>query len=175
MSLLFRAFLLAVLCFGAASAAQTENKNDMNASEMIRLADAGDKKAQEMLAEAYLAGHHGLSVDYAKAYKYSSLAYAQKSSVAARNLGILYLYGWGVKQDYAEAMKLLSLASSNGDKKAPRYIGIIYEQGLGVKKDYALAVRYFSLGDERDDITSQYHLGKLYESGLGVKRDYKEG
>ncbi len=145
MSLLFRAFLLAVLCFGAASAAQTENKNDMNASEMIRLADAGDKKASRYIGIIYEQGL-GVKKDYALAVRYFSLGDERDDITSQYHLGKLYESGLGVKRDYKEAMRLYMKNASRIDHVTAdtlKAIGDLYVNGLGVPHDMNKAKSWY--------------------------------
>lgn len=45
-------------------------------------------------------------------------------------MGLIYLYGYGVKEDYYKALKLFTLAAEQGLADAQLHLGQIYFKGL---------------------------------------------
>jgi uncharacterized protein len=56
----------------------------------------------------------------------------QGSAEAQFEIGLLYNYGWGVKQDFAEAMKWFRKSADQGDPWAEQHLSEMYAEGLGV-------------------------------------------
>jgi TPR repeat protein len=62
---------------------------------------------------------------------------------AEYNLGLLYLYGYGVNHDDAESLKWFRMSADQGNADAMYYIGQAYTEGRGVKRDEAEARKWF--------------------------------
>ena len=59
------------------------------------------------------------------------------------NLGLLYMYGKGVKRDYAEARRLFEQGVALGEPSTMNSLGAIYNEGDGVPRDTRLARQWF--------------------------------
>ncbi len=85
--------------------------------EMLRLAQAGNARAQFNLGVMYYNGV-GVPQDYAEAAKWYKKAAEQGRSKAQNNLGHMYASGQGVPQDYIRAYLWWNLAAAQGDQHA---------------------------------------------------------
>ena len=90
------------------------------------------------------------------------------------NLGLMFVYGKGVKQDYAQAMKWHRLAADQGHAKAQLNLGVMYENGQGVLKDQNEAVKWYQSSANHGNIHAQNNLGALYQNGQGLTQDYAQ-
>jgi hypothetical protein len=71
---------------------------------------------------------------------------AEKGDVQAQGgLGLLYLYGNGVKQDYAEAAKWLLKAAEQGNSGAQLSLAMQYASGLGVEQNFIEGYKWFTI------------------------------
>ena len=91
---------------------------------------------------------------------------------SVRNLGLLYLRGWGVRADYDKAFELFEKAAEKGDTGAMAYLGQGYENGRGVSRDEDKAREWYEKAAAKDDGLGMVFLGLLYENGRGVPQDY---
>ncbi len=91
---------------------------------------------------------------------------------AMRNLGVLYVNGWGVAQDYAKAREWYEKAADKGDADAMRNLGVLYANGWGVAQDDAKAREWYEKATETGDASAMNKLGALYANGQGVAQDY---
>lgn len=64
----------------------------------------------------------------------NSLNIFQGNSIGQSGLGMMFLYGYGVKQEPQKALKLFALAAEQGSPDAQLHMGQMYYQGLGVKR-----------------------------------------
>ena len=112
------------------------------------LAQQGDAKAQEKLAEAYYWGQ-GVPRDYGQAMQWWYRAAVQGNAQAQSQLGYMYeqgdARGFGIRQDYWQAMYWYRRAAEQGNDYAQHSLGLMYENGMGVPRDYLLAYFWFSL------------------------------
>ena len=67
-------------------------------------------------------------------------------------LGMSYLYGYGVEKDYVQAFIYLQDAAIRNDGEAQLHLGKMYENGWGIKKDpwtaYSLYRRSYKMKTE---------------------------
>ena len=133
----------------------------------IARADAGDMRAQTLLALSYVRGE-GLPADATAAVRWSVAAAHAGQPVAQYLLGALYARGDGVMADPKRAFRYFSAAAEKGNLKAMHNLGIAYAQGIGTAKDEAKAAKWFTLAAERGYVDSAFDLAVMYERGLGV-------
>ncbi len=112
--------------------------------------------------------------NFIKAFYCCEQAAKQGSILAQTYLGMMYLFGQGIKKDYSKAVKLFKKAAKHGSPYAENLLGIIYERGFGVKKDYIKAIRWYRKSAGKGFAAAQYSMGVMYEFGRGVKRNYKK-
>jgi TPR repeat protein len=140
---------------------------------IIARADAGDIRAQTLLALSYVRGK-GLPADAIAAVRWSAAAAHAGQPVAQYLLGALYAHGDGVKADPKRAFRYFSVAAGKGNLKAMHNLGIAYAQGIGTAKDEAKAAQWFTLAAERGYVDSAFDLAVMYERGLGVGQNLKQ-
>jgi TPR repeat protein len=160
---------------------ELDNKNSSNAKEpseittefnkLLQLAEQGDAKAQNKLANMFRKGR-GVSQDYKEAVKWYQLSAKQEYAKAQANLGTMYDKGLGISQDYKEAVKLWKAAADKGNGIAQFNLGTMYSKGNGVSQDYKEAFKWFTLAAEQALVKAQSRLGKMYSKGHGVPKDY---
>lgn len=144
-----------------------------NISEIRKLAEQGDARAQCLLGVFYSNGY-GVTKDPYKAAKWYRLAAEQGVALAQHGLGLCYIKGEGVTKNPAEAVKWWRKAAEQGYARAQFYLGMCYYQGYGVPYDYTEAVKWFRLAAEQQDAGAQFALGLCYENGYGVRKDITE-
>lgn len=90
--------------------------------------------------------------------------------------GLLYEYGYGVKQDFTMSFLFMREAASKGHAKAIYEIGHHFLQGLGVEKNETHALQWLTRAAESPYYVAEamFDLGLMYEQGLGVEVDLKQ-
>lgn len=89
-------------------------------AEILRLAGNGDARAQNILAEFYIAGY-GVRPNKARAYHWYGLAARQGIAIAQLNLGTLYEDGLGAPRDLVRAYMWYEIAAKNGQAVAASF------------------------------------------------------
>jgi uncharacterized protein len=112
------------------------------------LADAGDARAQSILALLYYEGS-GVAQDYQEAAKWFRRAADQGDATGQLYLGIMFAQGRGVPQDPAEAATWFRRAADRGDAGAQYNLGLAYATGEGVSPDNVSAHMWFNLAAAR--------------------------
>lgn len=142
---------------------------------MERVSD-NDYVAQFSLGTLYEKGCPliGILEDKKEAFHWYEKAAEQEYSLAMTNLGVCYLYGWGVEKNLQLAFHWFSKAAEKGDLPAIFYLGRHYYNGDYVTRDYKKAAEFFEKAAFLGDVVSQYRIGCLYKYGLGVPQDYKQ-
>ena len=88
-------------------------------------------------------------------------------------LGVYYMFGFGVKKDMHKAIQLFELAADNDHCEAAAWAGQIYEQGTyGIKTDYKKSFKYYMIAAKQDHEESMWYVINGYLYGQGTKRDY---
>ena len=95
-------------------------------------------------------------------------------SYSCNCLGIMYDYGFGVKQNYEKAKKLYKKSIKKGNPDALYNLAIMYQWGAGVKKDLSYAVSLYKMAIAREHVVAINNLGHMYHYGEGVTRDQKK-
>jgi hypothetical protein len=132
-----------------AAYAAYQNNDYPAALRLVRpLAEAGDARAQSLLALMYYRGR-GLPQDDRAAAEWFRRA-AEAGDIAAQfYLGGMYSEGRGVPQVYAEAVRFYQMAAERGDGQAQYNLGLAYARGEGVEQDLVKAHLYFNLAAAR--------------------------
>ena len=108
-------------------------------------------------------------------------------AVAQSTLGMMYLYGFGVKRNYKQALKWSRLAAEQGDAWGHHNLGDMYQFGKGVPKDAVLAYMWWNLAAanstftgasiERNNISKKMTPSQIEEaqklSRECLKKEYK--
>ncbi|VDM27094.1 unnamed protein product [Toxocara canis] len=95
----------------------------------------------------------------------------QGNPIGQSGLGVMYMYGKGVKQDYSKALKLFTLAAEQGWVDGQLNLGHMHYKGLGVKRDFKLAIKYFQLASQSGHILAFFNLAQIHATGTGVPRN----
>ncbi|CAN7475997.1 caspase family protein [Rhizobium sp. LjRoot30] len=96
------------------------------------------------------------------------------STLAMRNIGILYDNGEGVDKNPKEAMIWFRKAADLGNAASMNSIGYMYESGSGVKADMGEALVWYRKAADGGNAVAMTNLGYAYETAKGVKRNYTE-
>jgi hypothetical protein len=72
----------------------------------------------------------------------------QGHAYAQHGLGVMYLYGEGVKKNETSALEWFHRAADQGLPGAQMTLGMMYENGQGVEKNEVEARRWYNLADE---------------------------
>ncbi|GLR89752.1 SEL1-like repeat protein [Bradyrhizobium iriomotense] len=115
----------------------------------------------------------GVPLDYTKAMEWYMKA-SDRNAEAQERIGILYFYGWGVKQDNATAATWIHKSANQGLAGAQSVLGSMYLEGLGVPQDFAEAMRWFRRAAEQGQAHAQNELGRMYLVGMGVPKNSAE-
>lgn len=105
--------------------------------------------SQYTLAEFYLYGSDGKSLDYARARYWYEQAADQNNLKAQSQLGWLYLKGLGVKQDTRRAILWYKEAAEQGHAHAQYSLGLIYKNGIGINANNYEARKWLKLAAEQ--------------------------
>jgi len=79
-----------------------------------------------------------------------------------RALGIMYMYGQGVKKDYLQAYTWLSEAALQGDAFSQNILGVMYKNGYGIAQNEKSALKWYSEAAENDNSKAMINLGHYY-------------
>lgn len=109
--------------------------------------------------------------NYRHARKLYEKAAAQGNDLAQYQLGVLYSFGYGIKQDTRKAKTVHSTKSvlSISIVLISRLFKPLF--GYGVKLNYAKAKAWYEKAAALDHAEAQYNLGFMYVEGLGIKHD----
>lgn len=100
----------------------------------LRLAKAGDARAQTSLGLMYARGY-GVPKDLAQAHRWWNFAAVQNDPGAQYNLGLTYVQGEGVEIDHERAARWFREAARRGHVQAQYNLGLLLHEGKGVKRD----------------------------------------
>ena len=152
--------------------ARPDEKKETFVQRITRQAEEGDVNAQLTLGYMYLYGEEGVEVDYDKAFRYYSMAAAQRDNVAINNLGSLYYSGIGTDKDYQKAATLFNEAAKLGNVEAAVNLGFIYLSGNNVGKNSHAAMELFKKAADKGNPTAKFMLGYAYYKGFVYPQDY---
>jgi TPR repeat protein len=100
----------------------------------LRLAKAGDPRAQTSLGLMYARGY-GVTKNLAEAQRWWNFAAIQNDPGAQFNLGLTYATGQGAAVDHERAARWYREAARRGHVQAQHNLGMLYHDGKGVPKD----------------------------------------
>jgi TPR repeat protein len=151
-----------------------EGASDVVIEQYTWAFENGSVPAAKRLAEIWLHGYGGRSVDHVAAVQWLERA-ADGGDVESRyNLGCMYSFGYGVEQDSASAAEHWRIAAEQGFAPARENLGTLYFVGSGVAEDPVEAARWFRLAAESGSAEGQYKLALMLRSGLGIAADPAE-
>lgn len=105
---------------------------------------------------------------YQKALVWYGKAVKAGSVDAMVDLGLMYEFGWGVRQDKAAALGWYRSAAQAGSPRGMLAMGKSYQRGVGVPRDYRKAMVWYRRAVRRGSAEAMNSIGVLYENGLGV-------
>jgi TPR repeat protein len=125
------------------------------------LADAGEAKAQIVLAEIHA---HGLGrpVDGEVALAWILRAAGQGDMTAQAIAAGYYLQGIGTKPDRAQGLHWFALAAAQGHPAALHNVGTMTLHGIGTEPDRGAAEAYLLEAAALGEADSHFLLGQLY-------------
>lgn len=129
---------------------------------LMRLTDAGNAEAWNMLGELYYYGV-GVAVDKAIAESHYLKAHQLGNIDATYSLGYMYLNGDGIPENVSKGIDFLKRAASHDYAKAYRQLGFLYFRGRKVPEDFATSFNYMLRGAELGDGAAQAHVAQAYE------------
>lgn len=100
----------------------------------LRLAKAGDARAQTSLGLMYARGY-GVTKNLAEAHRWWNFAAIQNDPGAQFNLALSHATGQGTAVDYERAARWYREAARRGHVQAQHNLGMLYHEGKGVPKD----------------------------------------
>jgi TPR repeat protein len=148
------ALVLLIVCLTSSACADikpaldtSENnhaEHEATAIEIRKLAEEGNRTAQNGLGLLYMAGA-GVPQNYGQAKKWFEEAAKQGHAEAQVNLGTLYLQGTGAPQSAQMALFWFSQAAEHGDLLACAKLGWMYAEERGVRQDFIQAHMWYNL------------------------------
>ncbi|MCC5786383.1 MAG: SEL1-like repeat protein [Phycisphaerales bacterium] len=135
---------------------------------------SGDLWSRSLMAWAYV---NQLGIDETKdrATYAARLARAEAGDLRAMSgVGVMLMYGRGVRENEVEAVRWFRKAADEGDAEGQAGLGWMYALGVGVLKDETEAAKWFRKAAEQGFAVAQNALGWMYENGHGVHRDEAE-
>jgi TPR repeat protein len=144
-----------------AMAAFDARRFDVAVALLSPLADAGEAKAQVVLAEIHA---HGLGrpKDGQAALAWILRAANQGDMTAQAITAGYYLQGIGTKPDHAQGLHWFSLAAAQGHSAASHNVGTMTLHGIGTEPDRGAAEGYLLEAAALGEADSHFLLGKLY-------------
>lgn len=148
----------------AQTAAMTEQERRIF-EETIKLARAGELRAQE-----WLANHYAKLSKPEETLEWARKAARQGSARAAYLMGFYLRHGIGVKADLALALSYLREAVGEGDANAKYELACMLENAQGVARDVSTAAMLYLQAAEAGIPRAQYKVATLY---AGAKEHHK--
>ena len=87
---------------------------------------------------------------------------------AQRDLGAMYLQGYGVTRDPTQAFTWFKKAADAGSRDGAYQLALMYEAGRGVPRDATQSTAWYKKAALLGDVDSQVKVGMAYENGTGV-------
>jgi len=89
-------------------------------------------------------------------------------SDAQYELGIQYLYGYGVNPDLKKSIFWFEKSADNGHKIGQYKLGLMYDTGEGVRQNLTKAAKLYKLSADQGVGIAQFNLAMMYITGEGV-------
>lgn len=160
--------LLSILCFlGIVSTCLGE----FSIEELTRAAEAGDRDAQILLADAYIRGK-GVQKNYTEAFKWTLKLADSGDAFFQYRVGLFYALGNGVLKDEALAFKYFARAAMQGLVDAQVMVADAYETGDGIEKNEREALKWYAKAAEQDHSGAEFKLGYYYDMGKVLPQNH---
>lgn len=149
-------------------------------SAMRKEAENGDPGAQCRMGEFHLYGLNTVTIDYAQAARWFTLAADQEFARGMGKLGLLHEIGLGVTMNESRAVVLYREAAERGDASARLSLAVLYENGeCGLPGDAGRAAALYKdalydlewQAEDFGNAVAQNELAWMYATGRGVEQD----
>jgi TPR repeat protein len=134
------------------------------------LANHGVKKANILLARAYIMGFNTDVIDLDVAKEQYELAGELENKNDLYNLASLYLLEEPKRKE--AAFSLLLKAANKGHELAQLKTANMYLNGQGTEQNFEGAFKWYSKSAAQNNVESMYQLGTLYNEGKGTTRNF---
>lgn len=118
-------------------------------TELRKLADKGDAKAQQLLGERYYKGE-GVRRNLSEAARWYRSAADNGNADAQYMLGMMHVRGEGLPRDDAQAIRWFTAAAEQRLPSAQYTLGLAYLEGHGVAQDKIQAYKWFDIAAAMD-------------------------
>lgn len=135
---------------------------------LIQKANSGDIQAQSDLSHYY-----HFKKDYKNQFYWAEKLAKTNNPVYQFEFGLLYYYGFGVKQDHHKAIEWFTKSANQNFSDAQYYLGVIYDSKhfVGVQQDYKKSLEWLTKSANQNHTEAQMLLGLKYEYGMGVRQN----
>lgn len=143
---------------------------------LIKLANAGNPKAQNQLGLMYQYGYginQQSTIDLVKAKYWLEQAANQNYPVAIHNLAALIYNEATTDGEFETALNLFTKAATLNHYESYNFIGNYYNEGLIYPKNFKKAVENYKIAADKSNASGQFNMGQAYYYGEGVDQDYK--
>ena len=156
-----------LIASGAARAADPEP----TLAQLQARAQAGEVKAYDALANAYLDAKGGQR-DVAAAVRWLNAGVKAGDTDCMIDLGDLYFEGEDLDEDDRQALSLYEAAAAKGDALGAYGAGLVYEAGGGaIEQNLTKALDWYRRAADGGDEGGMYKVAKAYEQGSGTAVD----
>jgi TPR repeat protein len=167
-----RVFIASFLCFACiqpmVSLATPTQAETATFTALKAKAEAGDRKAQVDVANAYHLGEKGMIKNEALALRWYERAAKQGCVSAQRELGVLYHFS----KDYKQMLYWLEKSATAKDKFSQVKLGILYQSGQGVSKDKDKALYWYQQASNQGHYYGSFLIGKMYQEEQNIKQAF---
>lgn len=156
-----------------AMGASDESISQDSINSVIKRANAGDGRAENIVGSWYYTGQN-LEQNYTNAFKWWGRAAKHDNVVAIGNLGLCYHYGKGVDADSLTAIKLYKRSIEKGNKAlleqqeklaaggnalSAMLCAECYDLALGTKRDLAKSAKYLEIAADKGSAEAMDMVG----------------
>lgn len=146
---------------------QDQSLKQCSIDELKELADSGEERAINYLANCYFDGNN-IPQNFFMAANYYRRGAQNNNSESLYKLGLCYLNGNGVLLNSVEAVRNFRLAADRGHIKAAYLMSIAYSTGDGIEKDLSKAFKYLSVAAEGNLPDALNDIAVCYFNGTGT-------
>lgn len=94
------------------------------------------------------------------------------NSAAQNKLGMLYQYGYFLKQSFTDALKWYQKAVKQGNIQAQNNLAWLYKNGLGTLENLPKAIELYKSSAKQGSCDANYMLGVIFENGHIIEQNY---
>jgi len=134
------------------------------AFELVRTPNKTHYLCEYDMGIGYQTVQYGLPFSLYKAWKWFSIAAESGDDRAFFELGMMYLYGWGIMQNERKAFDLFLQSADMNNDEAMLRLGIMYRDGTYVNQDKEAAYNWFLKAANEGSSAAQCCLGYLFLS-----------